>query len=326
MDVTVIIPAFDEGPLLLEAVESVLAQEGGPDLPLPRFEVIVVHDRGSDPATLAVLEDLRRRHPEVRILANQGRKGVAGSRNTAVAHATGEWVAFLDGDDLWYPLALAERYSVLSAAPDVDWVASDFVAGTAPDLVESTMGAVRRNKVLRRLLGWNGGPEPADPQQGPTLRVRRPVPQFCRASLCWTGTVMARRSTVVAVGWFNERLARDEDTNLWIRLADVSDLVFVTRPLAFRRVRPSTLARRGATLRGWDILGTLDLLRRPKLWRWFGPLYRTRLVRMMNEQAGHLRREKRFAAAAAWSLASGLAFPFQTRPWRNLAASAVRRG
>jgi glycosyltransferase involved in cell wall biosynthesis len=325
MDVTVIITAFDEGPLLLSAVESVLAQESGPNRPLPRFEVIVVHDRGANSATLAVLENVRRRHPEVRILANQGRKGVAGSRNTAIARSAGEWVAFLDGDDLWYPTALAERYAILAAAPDVDWVASDFLAGTAPDLSESPVGAVQRNESLRILLGWNGGPEPAEHQQGLTLRVRRPVAQFCRASLAWTGTVMARRSTVVAVGAFNEFLVRDEDTNLWIRLADVSDLLFVTRPLAFRRLRASTLSRRGATLRGWDIVGTLDLLRRPALWRWFGHLYRTRLIRMMNEQASHLRREKRFAAAAGWSLASGLAFPFQSRAWRNLAASTIRR-
>jgi glycosyltransferase involved in cell wall biosynthesis len=325
MDVTVIITGFDEGPLLLDAAESVLAQEGGPDLPLPRFEVIVVHDRGSNSATLAVLQDMRRRHPDVRILENQGRKGVAGSRNTGVAGATGEWVAFLDGDDLWYPTALAERYRTLVTAPDVDWVASDFLRGKAPDLLESTVGAVQRNESLRILLGWNASPEPAQLQQRATLRVRRPVPQFCRASLCWTGTVMARRSTVVAVGGFNDFLARDEDTNLWIRLADVSDLLFVTRPLAFRRWPPSTLARRGVTRRGWDIVGTLDLLRRPGLWRWFGHLYRTRLIRMMNEQAGYLRREKRFAAAAGWSLASGLAFPFQSRAWRNLAASTVRR-
>jgi glycosyltransferase involved in cell wall biosynthesis len=325
MDVTVIITAFDEGPLLLSAVESVLAQEGGFDLPLPRFEVIVVHDRGANSATLTVLQDVRRQHPEVRVLENQRRKGAAGSRNTAVARAAGEWVAFLDGDDLWYPMAMAERYRTLARAPDVDWVASDFLRGTSPDLVESTLGATRQNASLRILLGWNRGLETPEPKEQPTLRVRRPVPQFCRASLCWTGTVMARKSTVVAVGGFNEFLARDEDTNLWIRLADVSDLLFVTQPLAFRRLRPSTLSRRGATLRGWDIVGTLDLLRRPGLWRWFGHLYRTRLIRMMNEQAGYLRREKRFAAAAGWSLASGLAFPFQFRAWRNLAASSIRR-
>jgi glycosyltransferase involved in cell wall biosynthesis len=325
MDVTAIITAFDEGPLLLSAVESVLSQESGPDLPLPRFEVMVVHDRGTNSVTLAVLENIRHRYPEVRILANQGRKGVAGSRNTGVACATGEWVAFLDGDDLWYPTALADRYRTLATAPEVEWVASDFLRGTAPDLLESTVGAVRRNESLRILLGWNGSPEPAELQQPATVRVRRPVPQFCRASLCWTGTVMARRSTVMAVGGFNDFLARDEDTNLWIRLADVSDLLFVTRPLAFRRWPPSTLARRGVTRRGWDILGTMDLLRRPRLWRWFGHLYRTRLIRMMNDQAAHLRREKRFAAAAGWSLASGLAFPFQLRAWQNLAASTVRR-
>jgi len=199
MDVTVIIPAFDEGPLLLSAVESVLAQESGPDLPLPRFEIVVVHDRGANAATLAELENIRRRYPEVRILANQRRKGVAGSRNTAIARAAGEWVAFLDGDDLWCPTALAERYCILAAAPDVDWVASDFLMGTAPDLMEGTIGAVQRNQSLRTLLGWNRVPESAEHQQQPTLRVRRPVPQFCRASLCWTGTVMARRSTVLAV-------------------------------------------------------------------------------------------------------------------------------
>jgi hypothetical protein len=46
---------------------------------------------------------------------------------------------------------------------------------------------------------------------------------------------------------------------------------------------------------------------------------------MMNEQAADLRRERRFAAAAGWSVASGLSFPAQSRAWRILAGSLLRR-
>jgi glycosyltransferase involved in cell wall biosynthesis len=324
VEITVAITVYDEGLLLLETVESAVTQQGSTEGAVPAWEVIVVHDRGASAATLDALDVVRRTHPHVRIVQNRGRRGPAGGRNTAIAAARGGWVAFLDGDDVWFPTALAERWHAVRQQPDAGWIAADFLRGPSLEQAGDPAGFIRSHPHLSRLVADAAEVRAAAVTEAP-LRLKRPVAAFCEANLAFTGTVMVRRDLIRAVGGFNERLRRDEDAHLWIRLSAVSDLLFVPRVLAFYRTRPSTLARRGASLRGWEVASTLDLLRRPGLWKWFGHLYRTRMVRMMNEQAHHLRGHGRYASAATWSLASGVACPAQSRAWRNLGACLLRR-
>lgn len=325
MDLSVIITAYDEGALLRQAIDSVLEQTTGVAARAPEVEIIVVFDRGTKSGTTQVVDDIRRSRPDVHVVENRRRRGVGGSRNTGIDAAQGDWVAFLDGDDEWFPDAIATRWEAIARHDGAGWLAADFVR--APDLAQAPPGAAftRDNARLRSLMGHpleqDGGPF----SDGSPLRLRRPVAEFCRASLCWTGTVMARRELVRGVGGFHERLVRGQDVHMWIRLAAASDLVFVPVPIALYRTRPSTLNRRGTTFRAWDIVGTLDLMRRPLMRPWIRDLYRGRMVRMMNEQASYLRSQRRFLAAAGYAAASGVCWPAQARAWRYLAASLVRR-
>jgi glycosyltransferase involved in cell wall biosynthesis len=325
MDLTIIVTGYDEGPLLRRAVESVLNQTPQAGTRLPEREIVLVFDRGTESGTARVVADIRRAYPGVRVMENGHRKGVGGSRNTGIDAAEGDWVAFLDGDDEWFPDAIARRWDAVLHYDDAGWLAADFVR--APDLEQAPSGAAftRDNADLRRLMGQpleqDGGPF----TDGSLLRLRRPVAEFCRASLCWTGTVMARRDLVREVGGFHERLVRGQDVHMWLRLAAASDFVFVPVPVALYRTRASTLNRRGTTFRAWDIVGTLDLMRRPLMRPWIRDLYRGRMIRMLNEQASYLRGQRRFLAAAGYAAASGLCWPVQARAWRYLAASLVRR-
>jgi glycosyltransferase involved in cell wall biosynthesis len=325
MELSVVITAYDEGDLVRQAVDSVLAQEPEPGGTLPRTEVVLVHDQGADLETVRICEQVGQATSAVRVLENRRRKGVSGSRNTGIDAARGEWLAFLDGDDVWFPHAVATRWEALRQHRDLDFLAADFVRAPALENTPTGTAFTRANPQLRKLLGYPHGQDDGPFSDGSPIRLPRPVAEFCRASLCWTGTVMARRELVVRLGAFNERLRRDEDTHLWLRLAATSDFLFVPVPLALYRVRASTLARRGRSLRAWEILGTLDLLSRPIMRPWLGHLYRRRLVRMLNEQSAYLRRNRRFLAAAGYAAASGACWPVQARAWRCLAGSLARR-
>jgi glycosyltransferase involved in cell wall biosynthesis len=325
MDLSVIITAYDEGDLVRQAVDSVLAQEPEPGGMLPRTEVVLVHDQGADPETVRICEQAGQASHAVRVLENRRRKGVSGSRNTGIDDARGEWLAFLDGDDEWFPHAVARRWEALRQHRDLDFLAADFVRAPALENTPTGTAFTRNNPQLRKLLGYPHGQDDRPFSDGSPIRLQRPVAELSQASLCWTGTVMARRELVVRLGAFHERLRRDEDTHLWLRLAAASDLLFVPVPLALYRVRASTLVRRGKSLRGWEILGTLDLLRRPLMRPWLRHLYRRRLVRMLNEQAAYLRRNRRFLAAAGYAAASAACWPVQTRAWLCLAGSLARR-
>ncbi len=106
-DISVVIPTRDRLPLLLGAVDTVLAQVG------VDFELIVVDDGSSDGTTDAVraLPDSR-----IRVIRNEMSAGVSRARNAGVSISTAPWIAFLDDDDLWAPEKLSAQLTALSAA------------------------------------------------------------------------------------------------------------------------------------------------------------------------------------------------------------------
>lgn len=327
--ISVVVTAYDEGPLVEQAIRSVLEQTGTKGLPRPDFEVIAVHDYGADPTTVVILQRLSRESPQIRVIENRSRAGCAGARNTGIEEATGDWIAFLDGDDVWLPLCLAERWRAIRAHPGVDWLAADIHRGPQEppgiDRSERTQvdsGFFGQSAVYRRVLDEFGGP--LDPEGSQVLS--RPVRSFRPWTICHTSAVMVRRVLLAKTGGFVEWLTRAEDTNLWMRLAGRADLIFIRRPLTWYRIRASTVARRGASRRGWAILGTLDLFRHPHMARWFWFLYRTRLVWCLNAHVSDMRERGRFGAAALAALLSVAAWPFQKEAWRGFLGSLLRRG
>lgn len=187
--VSAVIPAYNALPDVLEAVESVLAQR------LPAAEVIVVDDRSSDGTGDALRERFGDR---IRVL--RGHFGSASAaRNAGWRAAGGEWIAFLDADDLWTPDKLEVAFARLAAAPHADWYFSD-------GSVEWLDG--RRHPSLLSLYA-----DLEEPYCG------SPVAELCEVNFILTSSVLARRSALEALGGFDESLSHAEDVDLWIRLS-----------------------------------------------------------------------------------------------------------
>lgn len=181
VDVSVVVPTRDRPGLLRQSVRSALRQES------VRLEVIVVDDAGAERAAEA-LTDLDDRR--VRLIRHPEQRGVAAARNTAIAAASGEWVAFLDDDDLWAPAKLRAQ---LDAASERD---AQLVYGTAlmfDELVRSTV-------VL-------AVPPPDD--------LERALHVSC--SFGPPSCVMVRTDVARAVGGFDERFSVLADWDMWLR-------------------------------------------------------------------------------------------------------------
>lgn len=138
---TAIITAYNAGKFIHHAIESVLAQT------LPALEIIVVDDGSFDNTQEAV-----RKFPVTYV--HRGNGGPAAARNTGISHARGEWIAFLDHDDTWYPEKSEKQLSVASA--DVDAVFCEKSPNidnvTFSDMLQRNYGGNPSGTMIRRVV------------------------------------------------------------------------------------------------------------------------------------------------------------------------------
>jgi len=155
------------------------------------LEVIVVDD-GSRDGTSAAIAALTQ--PGVRLVRHQRALGQSAARDSGVAAATAEWVAFLDDDDRWAPDKLRRQLDVAAAA-DADFV---YTAAVTTD----SAGRVRE---------YLEAPDPEALRQ--RIRARNVIP-------AGSSNVLARTSLLRRVGGFDPELTHLADWDLWIRLAE----------------------------------------------------------------------------------------------------------
>ena len=109
--VSVIIPTYNRARFLRSAVESVAAQH------YPDVEIIIVDDRSND-NTVDVVNGLKRQFPDIIYRLNRRSQGPSGARNEGLLAATGDYISFLDSDDVWLENHLSTGLSLLADNPN----------------------------------------------------------------------------------------------------------------------------------------------------------------------------------------------------------------
>ncbi len=112
---SVVIPMYDKEQHIKRALDSVLHQT------FNDFEVIVVDDGSTDQGS-AIVEGYERV-----TLIKQENAGVAAARNAGAASASGDWIAFLDADDMWFPNHLDELRKITNSCKDADLIATNYI-------------------------------------------------------------------------------------------------------------------------------------------------------------------------------------------------------
>jgi glycosyltransferase involved in cell wall biosynthesis len=207
---SVVIPTYNRAPFLQKTLASVLAQT------CQDFELIVVDD-GSTDTTPQVLESFGAR---VRVLQQKNR-GPGAARNLGARHATGEYLAFLDSDDLWFPWTLATYAQIIN-----EHKRPTLIAGTLKYFYEET-----------ELDGLAATP----------LALESFADYFSasgRGRYCGTCQMLVRRTALLDVGGFAEEKFNAEDHDLVMRLGTAPGFVFVTAPdmIAYRQ-HPQAVTR-----------------------------------------------------------------------------------
>jgi glycosyltransferase involved in cell wall biosynthesis len=200
--VTAVIPTYNRLPLLMEAVASVRAQTLGD------WELVVVDDGSADGSAEAVeaLGDAR-----IRVLRLPPTGNVAALRNAGVRAGSGDWVAFLDSDDVWEPRKLQAQLGALHAA-GARWSYTDLrMMDDAGEPIPMHAGEFRplSGSIVRELL-----------TEQTTIAI---------------STVMVSRELLDQVGGFHEAQPLREDMDLELRLAERAPTVAVDEPLTRMR-------------------------------------------------------------------------------------------
>lgn len=200
--ISVVIPLYNKAQSIRKTLDSVLAQT------YTNYEVIVVDD-GSTDESFAVAKQVIGERLEVRgKVIRQANAGVSAARNAGIMAASGEYVAFLDGDDLWHPKYLATLHQLIVDYPDAAIYGIGF----------STMVGDEIPKVV----------EPST-MRGELLDVWNNYPGF------WTGSSSSSRARLIEVGLFDTRMTHGEDIDMWWRLLLSGKGVTDNRVLAYYR-------------------------------------------------------------------------------------------
>lgn len=216
-EVSVIIPSYNRARYIRTAVDSALAQEGA------AVEIIVVDD-GSTDETPQVLQDYVRAG-RIRYF-RQDNRGPSAARNLGIRNARGQYVCFLDSDDMLLPDGIRARLSVLRSHPDIGLLCTDFKKTTTNGmqaiysdniLYDGKFILTRANDYIERVEG-----------QVVFFAAAIRSDLLLLRNLVSIGTVMVPKAVLDEVGCFNEDLRIAEDIDLWFRIVRRYAPVFVT--------------------------------------------------------------------------------------------------
>jgi glycosyltransferase involved in cell wall biosynthesis len=307
--ISVIMPTFNSERFLEASVLSVLQQD------FRDFELLVVDD-GSVDASVKIAMDFARSDHRVRCLINRHSKGVSGARNTGLDNARGEWIAFLDSDDLLTEKSFSSRLEYLAQTPSCRILAAEhsYIDEAGTVTVERRFASVGLIERARQGAGTHDR----------HFCLKTPIDffldEFC---LMWTGSILLQRSVIERAGRFDETMTHGEDTRYWFQAALHETVYFFDSiSVQYRQSAASASADMRKALKGREMFYRKLAADREFI------VYRAkatrRLAMAINDGAYFYRENRRFWLAMVHALRAIGALPTHNQAWRNLLASVFR--
>ncbi len=209
--VSVIVPVYNRAHLVAETVESILLQTYQP------VEIILINDGSSD-GSLAVLREYESRFPDRVRVIDQPNQGQTIARNNGIKVAQGQYIAFLDSDDLWVKDKLERQIPLFE--PGVGLVYS----GT--EIIDGAGRTVRVESADEAMAGYI-------------------YPQLLEKNRMTGGTVVVTAESLSRVGVFSTDFKAAENWDLWLRICKVYSARVVNDPLIKYRIHSNNMSSDG---------------------------------------------------------------------------------
>ena len=205
--VSIVTPAYNSSATVGETIESVLSQT------YSNFEMIIVDDGSTDDTANVV-----HRFKDNRIkYIYQSNKERSEARNNGIKNAKGEFIAFLDADDIWFPEKLEKQIELFEMDMKLGLVYSDLYL-----FEEKFPQKVTLYSHIRKLFRGNV-----------PLRI------IVEDNFIQSATPLVRRDVFDSLGNFDSDLIPCEDYDMWIRIIARYAVDFVNQPLAYYRIHPN---------------------------------------------------------------------------------------
>lgn len=210
---TVIIPVYNKEHFIENTLNAVCNQT------FQDFEIIVINDGSTDSS-----KDIITRFLSDKIkLVDQSNQGVSSARNLGIKLAQGEYIAFLDADDLWQVNFLESLHQTIIKYPNYK------VFATAIE-IETPYRLISANYNLQNLISEN-------------IYIENYFKASTHFSILWTSASVFNKSIFDEVGCFDVSLITSEDTDLWIRIGLKYPIVFINKILARYVLDMASLSR-----------------------------------------------------------------------------------
>ncbi|MEX0330157.1 MAG: glycosyltransferase family 2 protein [Puniceicoccaceae bacterium] len=200
---SVVIPTFNAGAFVRRTLESIHSQD------YKSFEVIIVDDHSTDDT----LELVRLSGHPKQILTNPG-KGVGAARNHGASIARGDYLCFLDADDIWFPWVLSNFAKCIESNENPPWVIGKSIPFTAD---------IELDNPTRLTL--HAAEHPVTFVYSNFLSTYRKYMEI------HTGTHAIRRDVFTQCGGYDEHLGNLEDGDIYLKLSEVGPMVLIERPV-----------------------------------------------------------------------------------------------
>lgn len=237
--ISVIIPLYNKEKSIVSTLQSVFSQT------YQDWECIVINDGSTDESLQVVEEFIRCKVEGVKCkVISQANAGVAAARNRGIQEAKGEFVALLDGDDLWDNEYLEEQVRMINDFPDAAMCGINFA--------ETRDGQIIRSLSTGLPDGYRGYVRDYFQMRG------RVSDLFCSSS------VIVRKDVFDKVGLFDERLKYSEDNDMWWRIIATYPVAFYDRYMVFYRYDAENRALAHKMLLRYDSPFVVDKYQEPK--------------------------------------------------------------
>ena len=200
--ISIVCPTYNSKLFIERTLKSVINQT---DKPLE----LIISDDGSTDGTLDFIKnffDSNQVEFEYKMIQNPHKRPGA-SRNAGIKAARGDWIAFLDSDDIWYPDKITQIQNVINNNSNINFICNNEILVT------------KKNK--KRLMNYSK-------KYNPNIKLFN---QLYTANLFSTSAVACKRSLLINNSLFDEKLLSAQDYDLWLKLSPNIKLYFINKPL-----------------------------------------------------------------------------------------------